>query len=152
MLKALVVLSGKDDNITLADIFETDNVLLAAIAIQNAMHPKNANRVEAIKENLYKEIRNRDDANQFMSQLLTTHLGNEVKAIESEIKKEQESLQRMEDIKIVFEAPDVYVAAAALITQNFFIGKGDRNAFFEVILASDPNKIPDLFRKLMLVT
>jgi len=29
--------------------------------------------------------------------------------------KEQEQLQRMEDIKIVFEAPDVYIAAAALI-------------------------------------
>lgn len=58
----------------------------------------------------------------------------------------------MEDIKVVFESPDVYIAASALISQSFFIGKGDRNAFFEVILASDPKTIPDLFRKLMLVT
>jgi len=27
------------------------------------MHPKNANRVEAIKEGLYKELRSREDAN-----------------------------------------------------------------------------------------
>lgn len=58
----------------------------------------------------------------------------------------------MEDVKIVFESPDVFIAASALITQSFYIGKGDRNAFFEVILASDPKTIPDLFRKLMLVT
>lgn len=73
-------------------------------------------------------------------------------AIDTEIIREQESLQRMQDIKIVFESPDVFIAAAALISQSFYIGKGDRNAFFEVIIASDPNKIPDLFRKLMLVT
>lgn len=58
----------------------------------------------------------------------------------------------MQDIKIVFESPDVYIAAAALIEQKFFIGKGDRNAFFEAILSSDPTQIPDLFRKLILVT
>jgi len=52
----------------------------------------------------------------------------------------------------VFESPDVFIAAAALISQSFYIGKGDRNAFFEVILASDPTKIPDLFRKLILST
>ena len=56
------------------------------------MHPKNANRVEAIKEGLYKELRNRDDATQFLSQILSIHLGNEIKAIESEINKERESL------------------------------------------------------------
>lgn len=58
----------------------------------------------------------------------------------------------MEDIKIVFESPDVFIAAAALISQSFYIGKGDRNAFFEVVLSSDPTKIPDLFRKLILST
>lgn len=52
----------------------------------------------------------------------------------------------------MFEAPDVFIAAAALITQSFYIGKGDRNAFFEVILSSDPTKVPDLFRKLILST
>lgn len=35
--------------------------------------------------------------------------------VESEIMREQESLQRMEDIKIIFEAPDVFIAAASLI-------------------------------------
>lgn len=126
--------------------------MIAAIAIQNGMHPKNANRVEAIKSGVYKELRTMEDATQFLSSVLNFNIRNEIMAIETEIVKEQESLQRMEDIKIVFEAPDVFIAAAALITQSFFIGKGDRNAFFEVILASDPNKIPDLFRKLMLVT
>jgi len=53
-------------------------------------------------------------------------------------------------LKIVIEAPDVYTAAATLINQKFFSGRGDRNAFFKAILDSDPKTIPDLFRKLML--
>lgn len=52
------------------------------------MHPKNANRVEAIKAGLYKEIRSLDDANQYLSDLLSLHLRNEVLAIENEIMKE----------------------------------------------------------------
>jgi len=52
------------------------------------MHPKNANRVEAIKGGLYKELRSLDDANSFFSDILTTNLRNEVMAIESEIIKE----------------------------------------------------------------
>lgn len=63
-------------------------MIIAAIAIQNAMHPKNANRVEAIKAGLYKEIRSLDDANQYLSDLLSLHLRNEVLAIENEIMKE----------------------------------------------------------------
>ncbi len=116
MLKALEVLSEKKEAITVKTLFNSDITLIAAIAIQNAMHPKNANRVEAIKGGLYKEMRSLDDANSFFSEILTTNLKNEVMAIESEILKEQESLQRMEDVKIVFESPDVFIAASALIT------------------------------------
>lgn len=145
-------MSKKKDEVTVKSLFDGHTVLIAAISIQNAMHPKNANRVEAIKSGVYKELRTVDDATQFLSNILSTNLRNEIMAIDTEIIREQESLQRMQDIKIVFESPDVFIAAAALISQSFYIGKGDRNAFFEVIIASDPNKIPDLFRKLMLVT
>lgn len=58
----------------------------------------------------------------------------------------------MEDVKLVLEAPNVYTAAAVLIKQKFFLGKGDRSSFIEVVLASDPTKIPDLARKLKLLT
>lgn len=88
MLKALEVLSQKNEAISLKSLFNSETVLIAAIAIQNAMHPKNANRVEAIKSGLYKELRSLDDANSFLSEILTTNLKNEVMAIESEIIKE----------------------------------------------------------------
>merc|ERR1711924_90204 len=35
---------------------------------------------------------------------------------------------------------------------GFYNGKGDRTAFIDVVLNSDPNKIPDLGRKLKLIT
>ncbi len=58
----------------------------------------------------------------------------------------------MQDVKLVLEAPEVYEGAAVLIQQKFYNGKGDRTTFIEVVLASDPAKIPDLFRKLKLIT
>lgn len=57
----------------------------------------------------------------------------------------------MEDVKLVLEAPTFYLGAAVLIQQQFFMGKGDRTSFIEVVLNSDPNKIPDLGRKLGLI-
>ena len=58
----------------------------------------------------------------------------------------------MQDIKLVLEAPDVYVAAAVLIQNKFYNGKGDRTQFFKVVLESNPSTIPDLMNKLQLTT
>ena len=58
----------------------------------------------------------------------------------------------MHDVKVLLEAPDVYIAAAALSSLKFYIGKGDRSAFLEIVLNTDPAKIPDLYNKLQLVT
>jgi hypothetical protein len=58
----------------------------------------------------------------------------------------------MQDVKLVLEAPNVYVGAAVLIKQSFYNGKGDRTAFIEVVLNTDPSTIPDLGRKLKLIT
>jgi len=58
----------------------------------------------------------------------------------------------MQGVKMILEAPDVFVAAAVLIQQDFYNGKGDRTALFDVVLNSDPKTIPDLGRKLKLVT
>lgn len=58
----------------------------------------------------------------------------------------------MHDVKILLEAPDVFIAAAALSSLKFYIGKGDRSAFFDIVLNTDPATIPDLYRKLQLIT
>ena len=44
------------------------------------------------------------------------------------------------------------MAAVALSEKLFFEGKGDRTIFFDIILQLDPARIPDLGRKLKLVT
>lgn len=53
---------------------------------------------------------------------------------------------------MVLEAPDYYVAASVLIQKKFFNGKGDRTSFIEVVCNTDPATIPDLARKLKLLT
>lgn len=58
----------------------------------------------------------------------------------------------MQDVKMIIEAPDVHTAAAVLIKNTFYNGKGDRSAFFNAILSSNPSFISDIGRKLKLVT
>ena len=62
------------------------------------------------------------------------------------------TLQAQTDIKKLVEAPDVFVAAVALSEKQFYEGKGSRTTFFNIILDLDPAQIPDLGRKLKLVT
>lgn len=58
----------------------------------------------------------------------------------------------MSDVRKLIQTPDVYIAAVALSEQSFYEGKGDRSAFFNVIKELNPAQIPDLGRKLKLVT
>lgn len=58
----------------------------------------------------------------------------------------------MQDVKAVLEAPDVFTAAAVLVQQKFYNGKGDRSALIEVVLNTDPKTLPDIGRKLKLLT
>lgn len=44
------------------------------------------------------------------------------------------------------------MAAAVMIQESFFNGKGDRAAFIEAIMQTDPSKISDLAQKLTLIT
>ena len=52
----------------------------------------------------------------------------------------------------MIESPDIFICTTAMKKTKFFEGKGDRTAFFEAILNMNPNHIPDLARKLKLVT
>ena len=58
----------------------------------------------------------------------------------------------MQGVKVILDAPDVYSAAAVLISTDFYNGKGDRTNFIDTVLNSDPTKIPDLGGKLELLT
>ena len=136
----------------LLEIFDNHEEILLAIFIQNCLHPKNGQRVEAIKDGSYLEINSQFIARNYLTALLKQNLELELKAAESVINEQIEKLKQMHDVKVLLEAPDVFIAAAALSSLKFYIGKGDRSAFFKIILETDPAKIPDLYRKLQLVT
>ena len=116
------------------------------------MHPKNSNRTDAIKAGTYAEIETIEQARAFLSDLVKTHLGNELRAAEKSVHAAMQALQAQADIKKLVEAPDVFVAAVALSEKSFYEGKGSRTTFFNIILDLDPAQIPDLGRKLKLVT
>ena len=61
---------------------------------------------------------------------------------------EFKALKQSNISKIVLEAPDVYFAAVALGSRKFLIGAGDRSTFLKMVLKTDPQEIPDLYRKL----
>ena len=146
-------LEGKEESHKgLLELFENNSEIALAILLQNCMHPKNSQRVEAIKGDTYKEIDSPFAARAYIKETFKKNLEYELLAAESQINEQIAKLSQMHDVKVLMEAPDVFIAAAALSTKKFCQGKGDRTAFFNMILESDPASIPDVGRKLILVT
>ena len=129
-----------------------DDTILFAILVQNSLHPKNAQRVASVNEESYKEILTHSQAVEYLGDILKLHLTHELSAIESQIQVQFNKLEKQEDVRLILEAPDAIMGAAVLTTQPFYIGKGDRSTFIEIVLNSDPHKIKDLGNKLMLLT
>ena len=120
--------------------------------LQNSLQPKNSQRTDAIKENKYIEIETLEQAQAFIANLITINLGNELKGAESTVLNALASMATLADLKKLVEAPDVFVTAVALSEKSFYEGRGDRTSFFKCIQDLNPARIPDLGRKLKLVT
>lgn len=133
------------------EIFNGEEEVLFAVLLQNMMHPKNSDRTGAIKDGNYIEITSLESAREYLASLIRTHLGNELNSAQSAVLNAMSSLQTMADLKMLVQAPDVFVAAAAMSEKAFYEGKGDRTSFFKVIEELNPKQIPDLARKLKLV-
>ena len=136
----------------LLELFYDNEEIALAILIQNCLHPKNDQRVYAIKTGSYVEIDSLDSARYFLKEQLRKNLETELMAAKSSLLDQFIELNQVNYVKALLEAPDVYIAAAALTSQNFSIGKGDRTVFLDSILSMDPTTIPDLGRKLNLIT
>ena len=59
-------------------MIDNDKFIVLAMLIQNALHPKNHQRREAVTGKTYIEIKNRDSANSFLHNLVKYNLKNEV--------------------------------------------------------------------------
>lgn len=62
-----------------------DQVTLFAILVQNALHPKNKQRTEAITSGTYCEIKSKVNAEEFLGAILKQNLENEFRGVESEV-------------------------------------------------------------------
>jgi len=134
------------------EFFGGEQEILFAVCLQNMMQPKNSDRTGAIKEGKYVEIVTIEDARAYIGNLIKTNLGNELRSAESSVLSAIASMQTMADLRKLVEAPDVFIAAVALSDKTFYEGKGDRTSFFKCIMDLNPSRIPDLGRKLKLVT
>lgn len=145
---------GKEDGdyTEVVQLFGGEKEILFAVILQNGLHPKNSQRSDAIKAGTYVEINTLEQAREFIKNMLRTNLTIELKGAESSVVSMIQSLKSASDIKMLVDAPDVYIAAAALSSVEFFMGRGDRSTFFKVILELNPRTIPDLAKKLKLIT
>ena len=73
-------------------------------------------------------------------------------ATKSEVINSMNKMKSSADIQIMIESPDIFICTAAMNKIEFFEGRGDRTTFFETILNLNANLVPDIARKLKLVT
>lgn len=125
---------------------------MLAILLQNAQQAKNASRVDAIKNGDYKEITTKQQANDYLKDLLSNLFEIELHKNESEIRTKAAKENSSQSVILTTQAPDEYIAGAVLTKEVFYNGKGDRGAFIKQILATeDPSEIVDLAEKLRMV-
>lgn len=103
------------DQLNASSLLGGESDIVFAIMLQNVMQPKNSNRTDAIKSNSYKELRTSEDALDFVNSLISQHFKNDLLSVETSCKNQIASLQQMQGVKLILEAPDVYLAAAVLI-------------------------------------
>ena len=135
ILKMFGELMGRDQPLEdILELFGGEDEVLFAVLLQNMLHPKNSNRTDAIKAGKYQEIMNLAQAREFIDEVVRFNLTNELRAAESSVVAAFSNLQKNADFKMIVEAPDVYIAAVALSNTEFYNGRGDRTAFFDIIL------------------
>ena len=121
------------------DVFDQSKEVVFATILQNQHHIINSNRKDAIRNGKFVTIDSIENANAYICELVRTNLTNELRYAENTIVKAFEVGLKNTDLSKLIESPDVYYAAVALSKREFFIGRGDRNAFFEIILQLDPS-------------
>ena len=83
---------------------------------------------------------------------MKSNLTTTIMSTKSKVADSMKDIKQSAEIKIMIESPDVFYCTAAMNRASFFEGRGSRTSFFENILKINPNLIPDISRKLKLVT
>ena len=107
--------------------------MVAAILIQNLSHPKNSQRREAITSKTYSQLATPEEADHYLHNLLLQNLKLEIQGRETQIKVSFAQAASSQSASIFLDAPDKYYAAAVLLQEGFFVGKGDRTRIIHMI-------------------
>ena len=77
LMRLLSQLEGREQPYEeLLDFFDGNSDYLFAVLLQNEMHPQNKQRVQAVKQDQYKEITSVEKAHHFLAETLKANLGN----------------------------------------------------------------------------
>ena len=114
LCKMLADLEGRGPYEELTDIFGGEREILLAVALQNALHPKNSDRTDAVKADKYVEIETLEQARAFLAELIQINLTNSLRTAESEVVSAFSKMAAASDVRMLVNAPDVFVAAACL--------------------------------------
>ena len=94
ILEILSALENRKKKYTsVEEVFSSSQEFLLAICLQNNLHPKNNQRMQAVKDGSYVEIKSIEGAKSYLSSLFAKNLETELKAAQSEILAEFKGLK-----------------------------------------------------------
>ncbi len=134
MLWNLIDTDTELKDITLLPGLDGNQHLLFGIYFQNMMHPKNSHRREAITSGQYVELTTEAIASDYLSKILTQNLKIEFAGRESAIRSQFQLAASSKSAELFLETPDIYLAAAVMVQEGFYIGKGDSKAIVRGIV------------------
>lgn len=130
---------------------EHSTPFLLAILIQNCQHNKNSDRVKAIEEKRYVEFLNMDQALKFLKETLAGKLKQNLLSLESALIKDIDSKKADVLVERILQAPDMFYAAALMIQNKLFCGKGDLKKFVDILGKRRSSEYKDIANKLVLL-
>jgi len=133
-------------------VFGNEMEIMIAIMTQNSLHPQNSQRTDAIKEGSYNVIDSVEAAREYLSNFCKEQISIKFAQKRQEVDSVFEKIRKSSDLQIMLKAPDVFIAAAAMSNSAFYEGRGTRSDFFNMILNQNPAQLPDIGRKLHLMT
>jgi len=135
------LLKNTNDRLRIEDLMGPDRELILAKLIQNALHPKNMQRADAIKLGKYNHILTAGDGQAYLNHMLESHFDMELMTIERKLRKAREKAKGPEARE---GETDLEREIARLVSGGICNGNGGRNNWVNDFCSMEPSYWKDV--------
>ena len=126
-------------------------IVILAIVVQNYHHAKNTDRMKAVADGTYVDLKNINDAEKYLGALLSQHLTDKFRKNEKIIVEGYRTNSTSILAEKILTAPNHIYAAVMMKMEGLHVGKGDFHTILEKLQVMKSDEFVDIGNKLALL-